>query len=91
MARFRGPSRSFALQAALTGALHGSTFLVGGCSHTTGGAVLGAGLGGMIGGDAESVAVGAAVGAGVGAVIDAEAARSRECCPHCGLVHYASH
>ena len=91
MARFRGPSRSFALKAALTGALLGLTFLMGGCSHTTGGAVLGACLGGVIGGDAESAAVGAVVGAGVGAVIDAEVARSRECCPHCGRVHYASH
>jgi hypothetical protein len=90
MARFRGPSRSFVLKAGLITALLGSTFLMGGCSHTAGGALLGACVGGLIGGDAESAAVGAAVGAGVGAVIDAEAARSRECCPYCGRVHDAS-
>ncbi|MHC4082927.1 MAG: hypothetical protein ACYS15_01050 [Planctomycetota bacterium] len=85
MARFRGPSRPFALKAAILAGLLGSTFLLGGCSTAAEGAWLGAWIGALIGGDAESAGIGAAVGAGVGAIIDAEAAKS---CPHCGQVHY---
>jgi ABC-type anion transport system duplicated permease subunit len=86
MARFRGPSRPFALKAAILAGLLGSTFLLGGCSNAAEGAWLGAWIGALIGGDAQSAGIGAAVGAGVGAVIDAETASAS--CPHCGHVHY---